>query len=116
MYSLILILFIIWVIIFIGANTILSKRHVERFENGAEGVSQKYLYPIKGLTDECSSQNLRPAYMPQICYVDGKLNSYANCKCQDKDGNCKICYDTLQNDKQGPYVVYDVMKHENENT
>jgi hypothetical protein len=113
MYSLIFILFILWVIVFIGVNSIFLKRHVERFENEA---SKKYLYPIKGLTDECSSQNLRPAYMPQICYVDGKLNSYANCKCQDKEGNCKICYDTLENDKQGPYVVYDAMKHENENT
>jgi hypothetical protein len=44
--------------------------------------------------------------MPKACYVDGKLNSYAKCKCEDKDGNCKICYDTIVKDSKNSSVVY----------
>jgi len=65
-----------------------------------------YLYPTKGLQEICAKQNLRPSYMPKACYVNGDLNSYANCKCEDKEGNCKICYPTIKKDSNNSSVVY----------
>jgi hypothetical protein len=65
-----------------------------------------YLYPIKGLEKICSKENLKPSYMPKACYVNEELNSYANCKCEDKNGNCKICYDTIKKDSKNSSIVY----------
>ena len=45
--------------------------------------------------------------MPKICYVDGKMNNYANCKCEDNEGNCKICYDTIKKDSTNSSEIYD---------
>ena len=36
-----------------------------------------YLFPIKGLTKECKG-NLKPAYMPTSCVIDGKLKPFSN--------------------------------------
>ena len=72
--------------------------------------SSEYLYPVKKLGSECEKHNLYPAYMPQVCYIDGVLNTYANCKCQDKNGNCKICYDTIKKDDRNANVVYNANK------
>ena len=44
--------------------------------------------------------------MPKACYVDNELNSYANCKCEDKNGNCKICYPTIKKDSKNSSIVY----------
>ena len=44
--------------------------------------------------------------MPSVCYVDGKLNSYANCKCQDQSGNCKLCYPTIKKMEKNTSVIY----------
>lgn len=65
-----------------------------------------YLYPIRGLEKICAKENLKPSYMPKACYVDDILNSYANCKCEDKNGNCKICYPTIKKDSKNSSVVY----------
>ena len=65
-----------------------------------------YLYPIKGLEPICEEEELLPSYMPKACYLNGKLNSYANCKCEDTEGNCKICYPTIKKDSTNSNVVY----------
>jgi len=48
--------------------------------------------------------------MPKICYVDGKMNSYANCKCEDDRGICKICYPTIERNKSESKVIFDSTK------
>lgn len=74
--------------------------------NNREHFSNNYLYPIKGLESICVEEELLPSYMPKACYLDGKLNSYANCKCEDSEGNCKICYPTIKKDSSNSSVVY----------
>jgi len=82
--------------------------YISYYENIKESYSNndQYLYPIKGLSNICANDNLFPSFMPKVCYVDGVLNSYANCKCQDKDGNCKICYPTIKKDTNNASIVY----------
>ena len=82
---------------------IYNKKTNESFSNN----NDNYLYPIKGLSPICAKENLLPSYMPKACYVDGNLNNYANCKCEDKEGNCKICYDTIKKDSSNSSVIYD---------
>ena len=89
----ILILVILWLFYY---------KSVESFSNRDDN----YLYPIKGLTGICEKENLLPSYMPKACYVDGKMNTYANCKCEDKEGNCKICYDTIKKDSKNSDIIY----------
>jgi hypothetical protein len=72
--------------------------------------NNRYLYPIKGLQSICEKDNLKPSFMPKVCFVDGKLNSFANCKCEDSEGNCKICYDTIKKFDNGAGIVYDSQK------
>jgi len=69
-------------------------------------MNNNYLYPIKGLSNQCQKLGFIPSYMPQICSIDGVVNSYANCMCQDKDGNCKKCYPELQKYNKGAHVIY----------
>ncbi len=66
-----------------------------------------YLYPIKKLSGICAKQGLKPSFMPKACYINGNLNSYANCQCEDKKGECKICYDTIKKDTKNASIVYD---------
>jgi hypothetical protein len=112
------ILIIIIIIIFILIVICLIKRivdknnNIESFSNIIEEeeelneLNDKYLYPLTGLTDICAKNDLLPSYMPKICYVDGKMNNYANCKCEDKEGNCKICYDTIKKDTNNASTIY----------
>ena len=52
-------------------------------------------------------KGLNPAFMPTVCVKDGKLNTYANCKCVDKKtGKCKICYPEIRKDEKGRSVIY----------
>ena len=78
--------------------------HIDSFENFEN--NDPYLYPIKGLTNICENDNLYPSYMPKACYVDGVLNPYANCKCEDEKGNCILCYDTIKQDSHNASTVY----------
>jgi hypothetical protein len=80
----------------------------ESFSNisNEDNLNDKYLYPIKGLQSICSKDNLFPSYMPKACYVNGKLNSYSNCKCQDEKGNCKLCYPEIKKDTKNANIVY----------
>ena len=91
-------LIILIVILFILYN---KNNLTESFSN-----NNKYLYPIKGLQSICQKEGLNPSFMPKACYVDGNLNSYANCKCEDDSGNCKICYDTIKKDSNNSSVIY----------
>jgi len=68
--------------------------------------NNSYLYPTKKLSGICKEQGLKPSYMPKACYIDGNLNSYANCKCEDEKGNCKICYPEIKKDSKNSSVVY----------
>lgn len=96
-------LLITLIIVLIIINIIkLNKNKInESFSN-----NDKYLYPITGLSSICKQKNLKPSYMPKACYVDGVLNSYANCECEDDKGNCKICYDTIKKDSNNSSVIY----------
>lgn len=86
---------------------------IESFKNNIseeEILNDKYLYPIKGLQNICAKDNLFPSFMPKACYVNGNLNSYSNCKCEDENGNCKICYPEIKKDSKNANVVYDASK------
>ena len=78
---------IIWIlsIFSIFLFIILVRKNSGRIEKFS---SDNYLYPIANT--KCG--NLKASYMPKSCYVDGKLDPYSNCKCEDEFGNCKICY------------------------
>lgn len=76
-------------------------------QNQKQELKGNYLYPIRGLTPICAKDNLKPSFMPKACFVNGVLNSYANCKCEDQNGNCKLCYDTIIKDTKNSNVVYD---------
>lgn len=65
-----------------------------------------YLFPFRKLSNECEKQGLKPAFMPTSCIVDEEYNPYANCKCMDKNGECKTCYDEIKKDMKGRSVVY----------
>ena len=93
----ILLILLIIILCFIRNNNYIH----ESFAN-----DDPYLYPIKGLTNICAKDNLYPSYQPKACYVDGVLNSYANCKCEDNRGNCKLCYPTIKKDSKNASVVY----------
>lgn len=95
-----LLLIIILIIILCFSH---SKKYVESFTTDSE---DNYLYPVRGLSSICAKENLKPSYMPKACYLDGELNNYANCKCEDKEGNCKICYDTIKKDSKNSNVIY----------
>jgi hypothetical protein len=101
-----LIIIIILLIILILVLIIKKINIIESFKND----DKTYLYPVKGLQSICSKEGLLPSFMPKACYIDGNMNSYANCKCEDERGNCKICYPTIQRDKSSARVVYDSTK------
>lgn len=96
-----LLLFLIIILIMLNMQD--KKIINESFSN----KSDQYLYPIKGLQSICAKDNLKPSFMPKACYVDGNLNSYANCKCEDESGNCKICYEEIKKDSKNANTVYD---------
>ena len=99
-----LIIIIILIVILIFVLIIKKSNSIESFKNNN---SKSYLFPIKGLQSICEEEGLFPSYMPKACFVNGDMNSYANCKCEDERGNCKICYPTIQRDKSGARVVFD---------
>jgi len=118
-----LILIIMFLLLFIYINNYVLNKNIyyENFDNSlspdslsktieeTNKVNKKdpVLYPIKGLQAICKREGLKPSYMPKACYVDNKLNSYANCKCEDRRGNCKICYPEIKKDNANSSIVYD---------
>lgn len=104
-----LFIIVIIIIIFIILLLFMKKNEYENFVGNNYSKTKNdtsYLYPTKGLYTICAEENLKPSYMPKACYVDGNLNNYANCKCEDKEGNCKICYLTIKKDSHNSSVVY----------
>ena len=114
-YFIIILFSILIIILLIGYYNrfILDKQYLqEKFINKMNSEENKYtigdnyLYPVKGLSGQCEKLGLKPAYMPQICTVNGVVNSYANCMCQDKNGNCQKCYPELEKYNKASHVVY----------
>jgi hypothetical protein len=98
---------ILLIIIFIF---LITNKNFESFKNiydKDEDINIKnYLYPVKGLQSQCEEEDLYPSFMPKICTINGKMNTYANCKCEDERGECKICYPTIENHKSGAQVIF----------
>jgi hypothetical protein len=104
----ILLYIIIILLLIIIALLFFKKYEYENFENDNKKVinDTSYLYPIKKLGPICEKDNLKSSFMPKACYVDGNLNPYANCKCEDEKGNCKICYPEIKKDSKNSSVIY----------
>ena len=88
--------FLAFMLLFIFFMLLLFNQYLynEKFKN--------YLFPTKGLGNECTKENLKPAYMPMSCIIDGKLKPFTNCKCVDSNGICKKCYGVIKKDKNRP--------------
>jgi hypothetical protein len=72
--------------------------------------NKNYLYPVTKLGSICAKNNLQPSFMPKSCYVNGVLDSYANCMCEDINGNCKVCYPKIVKNSKNSSVVYNANK------
>jgi len=100
--TLCIILFVIIIVLLILIYY--KKQEVEYFDNN----NDDYLYPVRDLQEICKKDyNLLPAFGAELCMNGDKPNPYANCKCVDKAGDCKVCYDTEKRFEQGANVVYD---------
>jgi hypothetical protein len=100
--TLCIILFVIIIVLLILIYY--KKKEVEYFDNN----NDNYLYPVRDLQEICKKDyNLLPAFGAELCMNGDKPNPYANCKCVDKAGDCKVCYDTEKRFEQGANVVYD---------
>ena len=100
--TLCIILFVIIIVLLILIYY--KKKEVEYFDNNDDN----YLYPVRDLQEICKKDyNLYPAFGAELCMNGDKPNPYANCKCVDKAGDCKVCYDTEKRFEQGANVVYD---------
>ena len=100
--TLCIILFVIIIVLLILIYY--KKKEVEYFDNN----NDDYLYPVRDLQEICKKDyNLLPAFGAELCMNGDKPNPYANCKCVDKAGDCKVCYDTEKRFEQGANVVYD---------
>ena len=81
-----------------------------QMENFMNPNNIAYLKSIENIPNECFNKGLQPNYMPKVCYVDGVLDPYSNCKCEDKDGNCKICFPPILKYKKSSETIYDANK------
>lgn len=74
---------------------------------------EDYLYPVYSLNETCKSRGLIPSLVNKLCLMDDKTyKPLANCKCEDKDGYCKICYPEVKIDRKGRSVIYNANKLE----
>jgi hypothetical protein len=74
---------------------------------------EDYLYPVYSLNETCESRGLIPSFVNKLCLIDDKTyKPLANCKCEDKDGYCKICYPEVKIDRKGRSVIYNANKLE----
>ncbi len=74
---------------------------------------EDYLYPVYSLNKTCQSQGLLPSLVNKLCLMsDNTYKPLANCKCEDKDGYCKICYPEVKIDRKGRSVIYNANKLE----
>lgn len=65
-----------------------------------------YLKSVQNIPNECLNKGLNPTYMPKVCYVNGVLDSYANCKCEDNNGNCKVCFPPILKYEKNSEMIY----------
>lgn len=98
--NIIIFLILLLLIVILLRHFMIKYYRIESFSN------PNGLFPIRGLQSECSVLNLNPSFMPKACYVDGNLNNYSNCKCEDNKGNCKVCYPEIKKDSKNSSVVY----------
>jgi hypothetical protein len=90
-------------------NTLIDKNNNKSLINSDPNLvnyNKTYLYPIRGLQSICQKKGLKPSFMPKSCYLNDVLNPYANCKCEDESGKCKICYDTIDKNTKNSNIVY----------
>ncbi len=74
---------------------------------------EDYLYPVYSLNETCEAQGLIPSFVNKLCLMDDKTyKPLANCKCEDKNGYCKICYPEVNIDRKGRSVIYNADKLE----
>ena len=88
------------------------REYIESFTN-QESVDDIYLYPTNDLEAECAKDGLKPAFGPTICQIGDKITPYANCKCIDNDGKCKMCYDPIEKDMTNANIVYNAYPNAN---
>ena len=95
------------------------REYIESFINESlieeriEKINDTYLYPTCDLEAECAKDGLKPAFMPTICQIGDTINAYANCKCIDNDGKCKMCYPDIKRDMTHASVIYDAYPNAN---
>ncbi len=68
---------------------------------------EDYLYPVYSLNDFCETRGLIPSHVNKLCLMDD--NNYkplSNCKCEDANGYCKICYPETNIDRKGRSIIY----------
>jgi len=90
-------------------NNLIDDNHNKSAINSDPNLTnynKTYLYPIRGLQSICQKEGLKPSFMPKACYLNNVLNPYANCKCEDESGKCKICYETIDKNTKNSNIVY----------
>ena len=103
MYIHLIIIFVLLVILYYLIKT-------NKKENFVNPNNIAYLKSVQNIPNECFNKGLQPNYMPKVCFVNGILDPYSNCKCEDKDGNCKICFPPILKYKKGAEMIYDDKK------
>jgi hypothetical protein len=99
-------IFLVLIIIILLVLIYHKKKDIENFTSSND--SSNYLFPTRDLQGICEEEyNLYPAYGATQCMENGKPNPYANCKCADEFGTCKVCYPTQKKYESGSNVVYD---------
>ncbi len=105
------------ILIIISIFTLFKLYFYEKFDNQSQSQlspppsEEDYLYPVHSLNNICESQGLIPSHVNRLCLMkDNKYKPLANCKCEDKDGYCQICYDEINVDRKGRSVIYDANK------
>jgi hypothetical protein len=68
---------------------------------------EDYLYPVYSLNETCESKGLLPSHVNRLCLMkDNTYKPLSNCKCEDKDGFCQICYPEVKIDNKGRSIIY----------
>ncbi len=68
---------------------------------------EDYLYPVYSLNEMCESQGLQPSLVNKLCLMkDGTYKPLSNCKCENDDGTCAICYPEIKIDRTGRSIIY----------
>jgi hypothetical protein len=72
---------------------------------------EDYLFPVYSLGDMCQEKGLFASDVNRLCLKkDGTYEPLSNCKCEDQEGNCEICYPPVNIDRKGRSVIYNADK------